>query len=72
MVAPGVQIVPSDMGVRPLAGMHGYAPEDKDSYAAILSNAEIPPEIRHVADYFTLMKRHVENRGRLQEEEVGR
>jgi hypothetical protein len=72
LVAPGVQIVPSDMGVRPLAGMHGYAPEDKDSYAAILSNAEIPPEIRHVADYFTLMKRHVENRGRLQEEEVGR
>ena len=52
---PGVQIVPSDMGLKPLPGMHGYAPEDKDSYAAILSNAEIPPEVRQVSDYFAWM-----------------
>ena len=60
LLNPGVQIIPSDMGLKPLRGMHGYAPEDKDSYAAILSDGEVPPEVKHVSDYFTLMKRRVE------------
>ena len=60
LMDPGVQIAPSDMGSRPLNGMHGFAPEDKDSQAAIMSNDEIPPEIRRVADYFGLMKRRIE------------
>ena len=55
LMNPGVQIVPSDMGASPLAGMHGFAPEDRDSMAAVLSDDEIPPEIRRVADYFRLM-----------------
>lgn len=55
LMEPGVQIVPSDMGLKPLNGMHGYAPEDQDSYAAILSNAEIPSEIQQVSDYFDWM-----------------
>ena len=59
LLNPGVQIVPSDMGLKPLAGMHGYAPEDKDSLAAILSNEEIPPDVQQVADYFRLMKQSV-------------
>jgi len=60
LMDPGVQIAPSDMGLRPLNGMHGFAPEDKDSQAVIMSNAEIPPEVRRVADYFALMKRRIE------------
>ena len=48
------------MGLRPLNGMHGFAPEDKDSQAVIMSSDEIPPEVRHVADYFTLMKQRIE------------
>ena len=56
----GVQIAPSDMGAKPLNGMHGFAPEDKDSFAVILSNDDVPPEIRRVADYFDLMKRRIE------------
>ncbi len=56
---PGVQICPSDMGGRPLNGMHGFAPEDKDSQAVVLSNAEIPPDIHRVADYFGLMRRRL-------------
>ena len=56
----GVQIAPSDMGTKPLNGMHGFAPEDKDSFAVILSNDDVPPEIRRVADYFNLMKRRIE------------
>jgi hypothetical protein len=30
---PGVLIVPSHMGLRPIPGMHGYAPGDADSVA---------------------------------------
>ena len=60
LMDPGIQIVPSDMGLRPLNGMHGFAPEDKDSQAVIMSSDEIPPEVRHVADYFTLMKQRIE------------
>ena len=63
LMSPGVQIVPSDMGAKPLNGMHGFAPEDKDSQAVILSTDPIPPEIRRVADYFSLMKRRIEADG---------
>jgi hypothetical protein len=43
------------MGLTALPGMHGYSPEDKDSYASYLSNkpASIPPE--WVGDNFKLM-----------------
>ena len=51
----GIQIVPSDMGGAPLNGMHGFAPEDEHSFAAILSNEVLPTEIDKVADYFNLM-----------------
>ena len=60
LLDPGIQIVPSDMGKKPLNGMHGFAPEDKDSQAAVLSTAEIPEDVRRVADYFGLMKRRIE------------
>jgi hypothetical protein len=59
LMNPGVQIAPSDMGLRPLNGMHGFAPEDKDSQAVIMSTEEIPPEVRRVADYFNLMKERI-------------
>jgi hypothetical protein len=51
----GIQIIPSDMGEKPLNGMHGFAPEDEHSFAAILSNTAVPEEVNHVADYFNLM-----------------
>lgn len=60
LLNPGIQIVPSDMGVKPLNGMHGFAPEDKDSQAVILSTGPIPGRIRCVADYFSLMKQRIE------------
>lgn len=59
LTAPGVQIAPSDMGLRPLNGMHGFSPEDKDSQAVIMSTDEIPPEVRKVADYFSLMEQRI-------------
>ena len=51
----GIQIVPSDMGDRPLNGMHGFIPEDEHSFASLLSNAEVPQWVEKVADYFNLM-----------------
>ena len=51
----GIQIVPSDMGEKPLNGMHGFIPENEHSYAAILSNTSLPEKVKHVADYFDLM-----------------
>ena len=56
----GIQIVPSDMGEKPLNGMHGFAPEDEHSFAAILSNVTIPEEVNKVADYFNLMIKRAE------------
>ena len=60
LMDPGIQIVPSDMGAKPLNGMHGFLPEDKDSQAVILSTEEIPDRIRRVSDYFSLMKQRME------------
>ena len=56
----GIQIVPSDMGGIALNGMHGFIPENDHSFAAILSNTELPEEIGHVADYFNLMIKRAE------------
>ena len=56
LVNPGVQIVPSDMGLKPLNGMHGYDPLETHSLAAILSTEEIPSAVKGVYDYFGLMK----------------
>lgn len=51
----GVQFCPSDMGVKPLNGMHGFDPADKDSCACCLSTAPIPDSTTRVCDYFKLM-----------------
>jgi hypothetical protein len=56
---PGIQIVPSDMALKPLAGMHGYSPEDKDSNASYLSNKEPACPPKWVGDYFTLMQEQI-------------
>lgn len=60
LLNPGLQIVPSDMGAKPLNGMHGFAPDDGDSLAAIMSSEEIPGFVRSVADYFRLMVSRME------------
>lgn len=59
LMNPGVQIVPSDMGTKSLPGMHGFAPEHKDSYAAWMGTEplETPPE--WVGDFFTIMTEYM-------------
>lgn len=51
----GIQLAPSDMGDKPMNGMHGFAPEDVYSAAAILANVPLPAYINHVKDYYKLM-----------------
>lgn len=51
----GVQFCPSDMGVKPLNGMHGFDPSDEDSLACWLSTAPVPPGVKRVCDYFSAM-----------------
>lgn len=69
LVNPGIQIVPSDMGLKPLGGMHGFDPDDIHSKAAIMSTEPIPDYVRGVFDYFKMMKEAIdaetaENRAR--------
>ncbi len=55
LLDPGVQFCPSDMGVKPLNGMHGYDPSDEDSLAAWLSTDPVPDGVARVCDYFAVM-----------------
>lgn len=59
LMNPGVLILPSHMGVKPLAGMHGFAPGDKDSVASFLTNVELDLKPDGLADLYTLMRREV-------------
>jgi hypothetical protein len=61
LVQEGVLIVPSHMGERPICAMHGYHPNDKQSYAALLTNQkEIPADIQAIPDIYRLMTRDAE------------
>ena len=51
----GVQFAPSDMGVKPLNGMHGFDPADEDSDACWLSTVPVPDGVSRVCDYFCVM-----------------
>ncbi len=58
LVQEGVLIVPSHMGERPIRAMHGYHPNDKHSYATLLTNQpEIPGELTAIPHIGDLMKR---------------
>lgn len=56
LMNPGVLIVPSHMGLKPIRGMHGYHPDDPDSDASLLSNVEPPRDPRVITDVFHLMR----------------
>ncbi|MBR4254520.1 MAG: alkaline phosphatase family protein [Lentisphaeria bacterium] len=56
LLDPGIQLVPSDMGNKPIPGMHGFSPDDRDSMACILSVHELTDHPREIADFFRLMK----------------
>jgi predicted AlkP superfamily pyrophosphatase or phosphodiesterase len=58
LVREGVLIVPSHMGERPITGMHGYHPDDPQSYAVLCTNQpEIPQNVEAIPDVYRLMTR---------------
>jgi hypothetical protein len=62
LVNEGVLIVPSHMGQRPIRGMHGYHPHEKQSYATLCTNQNsIPEEITAIPDIYRLMTRDADD-----------
>ncbi len=58
LVEEGVLIVPSDMGERPLAAMHGYHPDAPQSYAALMTNVpDVPAGVTAIPHIYELMRR---------------
>jgi hypothetical protein len=61
LVKEGVLIVPSHMGERPIRGMHGYHPNDPQSYAMLCTNqAEIPAAVNAIPDIYRIMTHDAE------------
>lgn len=77
LVREGVLIVPSDMGERPITAMHGYHPDDPQSYAALCTNiADLPlsvTDIPHIYDLMThdAQEAHMANHGQTMPVDAG-
>lgn len=56
---PGVLVVPSDMGLRPITGMHGYSEDHEDSDAVLLSSVPLAAPVRRIDDLNRLMRAQV-------------
>jgi hypothetical protein len=56
LLDPGVLMVPSFMGSRPVAAMHGYAASHPDMPALLASTRPVPEDVRHLRD----VRRHLE------------
>jgi hypothetical protein len=50
LLDPGVLMVPSFMGSRPLAAMHGYDPAHPEMAAALFANQPLPDDVRRLKD----------------------
>ncbi len=55
LMHPGIQIAPSFMGRKAIAGMHGFHPEDSDSRAMICANYVLPVDLTCIQQIFGLM-----------------
>jgi predicted AlkP superfamily pyrophosphatase or phosphodiesterase len=58
----GIQIVPSFMGGMRMPGLHGFHPQDADSYASMLSNRPLPDALRRINQIYGLMERELSDR----------
>jgi hypothetical protein len=52
---PGIVILPSFMGSSPLAGMHGYHPDDPDADTTLLADPLPPGPVRTILDIAPLL-----------------
>ncbi|MGK0176256.1 MAG: hypothetical protein ACJAYS_000341 [Lentimonas sp.] len=56
LLNPGILFVPSFLNLSTVPGMHGYAPDHKDSAACWLSNFEPPAPVERLEDIFPVMQ----------------
>jgi predicted AlkP superfamily pyrophosphatase or phosphodiesterase len=59
LMNPGIQMVPSFMGVAQIKGMHGYHPEEPDSAATICSNRDLPAGLTKIHQIYHLMHKEL-------------
>ncbi|AQQ08943.1 Type I phosphodiesterase / nucleotide pyrophosphatase [Sedimentisphaera cyanobacteriorum] len=57
----GCLIVPSFMGLKSIPGMHGYHPDDKDSYCFIKSDRQMPEDVNSITDIRRVLEREIFN-----------
>lgn len=55
LLEPSCLLVPSYMGQKRIAGMHGYHPDDAPSAAMICSNRFLPPDLTSIEQIFWIM-----------------
>jgi len=60
LLRPGALLVPSFMGSRPVAAMHGYDATHPDMTALLASNRPLPPDVRHLADLRSFFERELQ------------
>lgn len=60
LLDPGILLVPSHMGERPLKGMHGYTPEDPASTASFLTNTLLDEVPQRLDGLYHLMHREID------------
>jgi hypothetical protein len=53
---PGTLVVPSDMGLGTIAGMHGYSEDHADSDAVLLSNEPLATPVARIDDLNAMMR----------------
>jgi predicted AlkP superfamily pyrophosphatase or phosphodiesterase len=56
LLDPGVLLLPSFMGESPMAGMHGYTPDDKDTSASFLTNVKLANPPKRLDDLYDTMR----------------
>ncbi|MEM6821017.1 MAG: alkaline phosphatase family protein [Verrucomicrobiota bacterium] len=62
LMNPGTLIVPSYMGAKRIAGMHGFHPSSPDSAAAISSNRVLSHDLVRIEQIFGIMKNELDLR----------
>ena len=68
---PGILLNPSFMGLKAIPGMHGYHPDDKDSYSFLISNQPIPEDVQSITDIRSIMEKEVLANSVLVGKEIG-
>lgn len=56
LLDPGVLFVPSFLNLSTVPGMHGYAPDDKDSAASWLTNFDAEQQVYRLEDIYSVMQ----------------